>query len=62
MLQLGADTKMMSRALGRIGSAYQRKGDRANAVKFYKDSLSVLETPAIRQKLHEVRIPAAPVF
>jgi len=62
MLQLRADTKMMSQALGCISSTYQWKGNRANAVKFYRDSLSMFKTPVIQQKLHEVQIPAAPVF
>jgi stress-induced-phosphoprotein 1 len=42
-----------SRAFGRIGSAYSKQGDLANAIKFYSKSLTEHRTPDILTKLRE---------
>lgn len=55
--QIRADYKLVAKALGRIGTAYQRKGDLASAVKFYEKSLSEHRTPDILNKLRDVRFP-----
>ncbi|KAJ7590743.1 activator of Hsp70 and Hsp90 chaperone [Mycena floridula] len=51
---LRADYKLVAKAYGRIGSAYQRKGDLGSAVKFYEKSLTEHRTPDILNKLREV--------
>ncbi|KAF7188522.1 Heat shock protein sti1-like [Pseudocercospora fuligena] len=46
-----ADFKIIAKAYGRIGSAYEKKGDLANAVEFYQRSLTEHRTPDILTKL-----------
>ena len=41
------------RALARTGSAYERKSDLTNAVKFYQKSLAEHRTPDVLAKLKE---------
>ena len=45
---------MIAKAYGRIGSAYQRKGDMDSAVKFFNKSLTEHRTPDILNKLRDV--------
>lgn len=56
-VQLGrdqfADYKLIARALGRIGNAYMKLNDLANAIKFYEKSLSEHRTADILTKLRE---------
>ncbi|RXW15996.1 hypothetical protein EST38_g9864 [Candolleomyces aberdarensis] len=49
-----ADYKLVAKAYGRAGTAYQRKGDLENAVKFFNKSLTEHRTPDILNKLKEV--------
>jgi len=51
--EMRADYKLIAKAFGRIGTAYSRKGDLDNAVKFYSKSLSEHRTPDILTKLRE---------
>lgn len=51
---LRADYKLVAKAYGRAGSAYQRKGDLVNAVKYFNKSLTEHRTPDILNKLKEV--------
>lgn len=39
--------------MGRIGSSYQKKGDFANAIKYFQKSLTEHRTPDILNKLRE---------
>ncbi|TFK29336.1 hypothetical protein FA15DRAFT_398590 [Coprinopsis marcescibilis] len=48
-----ADYKLMAKAYGRIGSAYQKKGDAENALKYFNKSLTEHRTPDILNKLKE---------
>ncbi|WRT66082.1 uncharacterized protein IL334_003035 [Kwoniella shivajii] len=50
---LRADYKIFAKAFGRIGSAYSKLGDLANAIKFYSKSLTEHRTPDILTKLRE---------
>ncbi|WVR07290.1 hypothetical protein IAU60_004331 [Kwoniella sp. DSM 27419] len=50
---LRADYKVFAKAFGRIGSAYSKLGDLANAIKFYSKSLTEHRTPDILAKLKE---------
>ena len=52
--QLRADYKIIAKALGRIGSAYSKKGDLASAIKNYEKSLAEHRTPDILNKLREI--------
>jgi tetratricopeptide (TPR) repeat protein len=52
--QLRADYKIIAKALGRIGSAYYKKGDLASAIKNYEKSLAEHRTPDILNKLREI--------
>ncbi|KAF5393583.1 hypothetical protein D9757_000397 [Collybiopsis confluens] len=49
-----ADYKLVAKAYGRVGSAYQKKGDLLSAIKFYEKSLTEHRTPDILTKLREV--------
>ncbi|KAF8914141.1 chaperone [Gymnopilus junonius] len=51
--ELRADYKLIAKALGRTGTAYQKKGDSASAVKYFEKSLSEHRTPDILNKLRE---------
>ncbi|KAK4922713.1 Hsp90 cochaperone, partial [Elasticomyces elasticus] len=46
-----ADFKLIAKAFGRIGSAYEKQGDMANAVDNYQRSLTEHRTPDILAKL-----------
>ncbi|KAK8250569.1 hypothetical protein HDK77DRAFT_461272 [Phyllosticta capitalensis] len=46
-----ADFKLIAKALGRIGTAYEKKGDLANAIEFYNRSLTEHRTPDILTKM-----------
>ncbi|KAG8721995.1 Hsp90 cochaperone [Ceratobasidium sp. 394] len=48
-----ADYKLIAKAFGRIGTAYSRKEDHDNAIKFYSKSLTEHRTPDILNKLRE---------
>ncbi|KAI0662937.1 activator of Hsp70 and Hsp90 chaperone [Cubamyces menziesii] len=51
--EIHADFKMIAKAYGRIGSAYQRKGDLATAIKYFNKSLTEHRTPDILTKLRQ---------
>ncbi|KAJ6538961.1 activator of Hsp70 and Hsp90 chaperone [Mycena capillaripes] len=51
---LRADYKLVAKAYGRIGSAFQKKGDLASAIKYFQKSLTEHRTPDILNKLREV--------
>jgi len=46
-----ADFKLVAKAFGRIGSAYEKMGDLAQAINFYQKSLTEHRTPDILTKL-----------
>jgi stress-induced-phosphoprotein 1 len=46
-----ADFKLIAKAFGRMGSAYEKKNDLANAVEYYQRSLTEHRTPEILNKL-----------
>ncbi|QIW98461.1 hypothetical protein AMS68_003979 [Peltaster fructicola] len=46
-----ADFKVIAKAFGRMGSAYEKQGDLANAVEYYQRSLTEHRTPEILAKL-----------
>lgn len=46
-----ADFKIIAKAFGRMGSAYEKQGDLANAVEYYQRSLTEHRTPEILNKL-----------
>ena len=46
-----ADFKLIAKAFGRMGSAYEKMGDLANAVEYYQRSLTEHRTPEILNKL-----------
>lgn len=48
-----ADYKLVAKALGRTGNAFSKKGDLANAIKYYNKSLTEHRTPDILTKLRE---------
>ncbi|KAJ7929167.1 activator of Hsp70 and Hsp90 chaperone [Mycena leptocephala] len=51
---LRADYKLVAKAYGRIGSAFQKKGDLASAIKYFQKSLTEHRTPDILNKLRDV--------
>ncbi|KAF8211560.1 activator of Hsp70 and Hsp90 chaperone [Mycena galopus ATCC 62051] len=51
---LRADYKLVAKAYGRIGSAFQKKGDNASAIKYFQKSLTEHRTPDILNKLRDV--------
>lgn len=53
-LQIRADFKLIAKAFGRVGSAYQKKNDLRSAIKYYQKSLSEHRTPDILNKLRDV--------
>jgi stress-induced-phosphoprotein 1 len=53
-LQLRADYKLIAKALGRIGTTYQKKGDLGSAIKYYEKSLTEHRIPDVLNKLREV--------
>ncbi|CAE6446044.1 unnamed protein product [Rhizoctonia solani] len=50
---LRADYKLIAKALGRIGTAYSRKDDLDNAIKYFSKSLTEHRTPDILNKLRD---------
>ena len=48
-----ADFKLIAKAYGRIGTAYQRKGDLDTAIKIFNKSLTEHRTPDILNKLRD---------
>jgi len=46
-----ADFKLIAKAFGRLGSAYEKLGDLGNAVEYYQRSLTEHRTPEILAKL-----------
>ena len=52
-MQLRADFKLIAKALGRIGSAYSKKGDLETAIKYFQKSLTEHRTADILNKLRE---------
>lgn len=48
-----ADYKVIAKAYGRIGTANQRKGDYAAAIRFFNKSLTEHRTPDVLNKLRE---------
>lgn len=51
--ELRSDYKLIARALGRIGSAYQKQDNLAEAIKYFNKSLTEHRTPDILEKLKE---------
>lgn len=49
-----ADFKLIAKAFGRIGNAYQKLGDLANAIEYYQRSLTEHRTPDVLAKLRAV--------
>lgn len=52
--QIRADYKVIAKALGRIGTAYAKKGDFTSAIKYYEKSLTEHRTPDVLNKLREI--------
>jgi len=51
--ELRADYKIIAKAFARAGSAYERKTDFANAIKYFKKSLAEHRTPEVLAKIKE---------
>jgi stress-induced-phosphoprotein 1 len=49
--EIMADFKIVAKAFGRMGSAYEKQGDLANAVEYYQRSLTEHRTPDVLNKL-----------
>ncbi|KAJ7781665.1 activator of Hsp70 and Hsp90 chaperone [Mycena metata] len=49
-----ADYKLVAKAYGRIGSAFQKKDDLVSAIKYFQKSLTEHRTPDILNKLRDV--------
>lgn len=49
--EIMADFKIVAKAFGRMGSAYEKQGDLANAVEYYNRSLTEHRTPDVLNKL-----------
>jgi stress-induced-phosphoprotein 1 len=49
-----ADFKLIAKALGRIGSAYAKKGDPTSAIKFMEKSLTEHRTPDVLNRLRQL--------
>lgn len=52
--EIHADFKLIAKALGRIGSAYSKKGNDQEAIKYYQKSLAEHRSPDILNKLRDV--------
>ncbi|KAJ3327099.1 Hsp90 cochaperone [Blyttiomyces sp. JEL0837] len=52
--EIRADFKLIARAFARMGTAYAKLDDHANAIKFYQKSLAEHRTPDVLTKLKEV--------
>ncbi|KAF7301597.1 Activator of Hsp70 and Hsp90 chaperones [Mycena indigotica] len=50
---LRADYKLIAKAYGRVGSAFQKKNDLESAVKYFQKSLSEHRTPDVLNKLRD---------
>jgi stress-induced-phosphoprotein 1 len=53
-MKIRADYKLVAKALGRIGSSYQKLNDLPSAIKYFEKSLTEHRTPDILTKLREV--------
>lgn len=49
--EIMADFKVIAKAFGRIGSAYEKQSDYANAIEYYQRSLTEHRTPDVLNKL-----------
>jgi stress-induced-phosphoprotein 1 len=49
--EIMADFKVIAKAFGRMGSAYEKQGDMANAVEYFQRSLTEHRTPDVLNKL-----------
>lgn len=49
--EIMADFKIVAKAFGRMGSAYEKQGDLTNAVEYYQRSLTEHRTPDVLNKL-----------
>lgn len=52
--EIHADFKLIAKALGRIGSAYSKKGNEQEAIKYYQKSLAEHRSPDILNKLRDI--------